>query len=225
MNKKALAFLFLFFFLVSSAWFAQVGVTNKMENVRLVEHLYHYYSGNGEYNKYAVILDDPSLQWYESDPICSFHVPPSKKSDVIVFEYGFAAIAFLWRGHPQHMFWCNYSLKIISTAIPADISIQGGLGMVKDFSPASDLILLRTDKHSFKQVLRRDGMIREFPDWWDVRYISTGGLVPYEISNSILNDVMDDGFDVEISYYGEVEGVTKIWPAIYFIDVTRIIKK
>jgi hypothetical protein len=219
MNKKLLISVLLCFFVFSLGAIAE---EKKATEAPTIELLFWYSMGRGEYP--TILFDSPIIQRYESDSISTFHVPASPKSEAIFFEFGCQAIVYWWDGYIRQQFWSSPYMRMLSEVIPDDISVQYGTGLLKNHDLTHDYSSHRTDKHSYKIILRRDGMLREFPELVDVRYVSTGERVPDEIANSILNDLMDNGFDIEVFMKGEVEGVTKIWLIMFYIEVTRLSK-
>ena len=83
----------------------------------------------------------------------------------------------------------------------------------------------RPGKNTWKIILRRNGRLREYPDFgWVTTYVSTGEGVPNEIANTILNDLMDHGFDVEVTQVILAEGAEKYSRLHFYIVVTRLSK-
>jgi hypothetical protein len=201
---------------------AQVKIANEKDKVTIVEHLFWYSSGNGEFHK--IVFDDPSHQSFESEPFLTFSVPPSPKSSVIFFELGIhTRVTQWWEGY-FNRFFCGPRLRIYSELLPNDIEITTGINLEEViYSP--ETLGGGADKNNWKIILRKDGLLREFPDWWWVRYKSTGEPVPNEMANSILNGIIDNGFNVEFYLAGEVWSVKGLMNYLFYIEVTRLSKQ
>ncbi|UCE21535.1 MAG: hypothetical protein JSV46_04775 [Candidatus Aminicenantes bacterium] len=223
MSKKLLVSVFLCFFVFS---LGMIALEKEEEKSTIIELLFWYSAGRGEYyNK--IEFEDPSrIPLLESEPILTFHVPPSPKSDALFFELGSVSMATWWDGYSPLEYNSGLDLWMSSEVIPDDISVYGGgawlegMEIINHPKPVG-----RPGKNTWKSILRRDGMLREYPDNWFVVYKSTGEPVPKEIANSILNDMMDNGFDVEVTQKLMVEGVKQSWLLHFYIDVTRATKK
>ncbi len=217
MNKKLLVSVLLFFFVFSLGVIAQ-----EKEKAPTIEYLFWYHSGRGEYYNHTV-LDDPGILRFRSEPLLTFNVPPSPKSDTIFFEIGSLSDVVWWSGYSPQRFWSSLYFEIFSEDIP-DFYATIGCNLEGDAAVTHPERSVRPGKNNYKLILRRDSVLREFPDWWIVRYVSTGERVSNEIANSVLNDFIDNGYDVEVSVGGETEGVKEFELLSFYIEVTRLSK-
>ncbi len=221
MNKKLLVSVFLCLFVFS---LGMIALEKEEEKAPIIEHLFAYFSGRSEFLNHTY-LESPTPLLYESETLFAFHVPASPKSDAIFFELGYSSYVWWWSGYSPQMFQAALYVRIVSEIIPDDIYIYNGGGKVFDVAITHPYNTSKPGQHSYKIILRKDGLLREFPDWWEVRYVDTNWLVPYEKANSILNDLIDNGFDVEAFTKGEVEGVKEFMLLTFYVDVTRAMKK
>jgi hypothetical protein len=204
-------------------------VISAEEKIPVIEHIYWEVGGLFDF----IVPENPELSDFLSPEILfAFHVSPSPKSDAIFFELGGQSRLRWWTDYPQPAdknYWCGYRITITSSAIPDDIyvwnqpSLHHMRGEVIEPYPMQ---WHRSVKNTIKLAIERDAFLREFvfrP--LQITYISTGEYVPNEIANSILNDLMDKGFDVEVTLAGQTEGVKECHLCSGWIHVTRISKK
>ena len=64
-----------------------------------------------------------------------------------------------------------------------------------------------------KRRVAKTLMEREDPGWWVIEYNNGGGSLPNNQLRRILNLLIDNGFDVEVSFVtlGKMWGITDVW--------------
>jgi hypothetical protein len=62
---------------------------------------------------------------------------------------------------------------------------------------------------------------KDYVDWWAVRDINAGNLLPENEAKNILKKLINNGFAVEVWANGIVEGVKSFWITAS-VHVTRI---
>ena len=213
-------------FLVSAVICVFVSALGLMaqEKVRVYEHLAFVQTGYGE-TILETYLDNPDYFTFQSGPFLSCSVPPSPKADAIFFEFWGQSIHEWWVGYDPQSFSANIKVKLVSNLIPPDIEVYWyhgltGISGITHNSPGPD-----RNKRTWKFILRRDSMLRAFTDWWDIRFISTGQQVPNNVAQGILNNLMNNGFNVEISVLGNCQGVNYFSFYAFEVEVTRLVKK
>ena len=113
--------------------------------------------------------------------------------------------------------------KIISPIILANIEIDTGYNLLgANYNESSDGLYERLSnrgKRSTKFIMRRNNV-----DYWFFEYKDSEEDVSEEIMISIINSLMDNGFDVEVYIKGETLGVRQFILAHLAVEVTRISK-
>ena len=217
MNKKLLGAAIICIFMSALGLGAQ-------EKVYVYEHLAWAQTGLGKYIL-DTLLDNPAKFVFESGPFLSFSVPPSPKAQAIFFEFWGQSLHRWWVGYTPQSFSAVVKFKFISDLIPAVIEVYYAHGLteivgITHSSSASD-----RNKRNWKVILRRDSMLREYTDGWDIRYTSTGEKVPNDIAQGILNELIDKGFNVEVSLSGDCQGIKEFTFYAFQVEVTRLVKK
>ena len=218
MRKRLFVLVAVCLFLVSSWGLAQ-------EKNMVIEHLGWFQTGFGE-NIIPTSFSAPTSSPipFASAAFLTFSVPPSPKSDAIFFEFwGQSLHRWFFESTPQ-IFSVNVILKIISPLIPADIVVTATYGLantrnIQHINSSED-----RNKRSWKFILRRDGMLRPYPDWWFVKY-ADGTDVEKTHAQALLNNLLDSGFDAEVSAAGESQNMRSFQLYAVAVEVTRLIRK
>jgi len=212
MNKRLLMSVFL------CILFCSLGILAE-EKASVIEHVFWDMEVWFNYT----YLDDPGFQEYESEPLFTFYVPPSSKSEAIFFDFGCQSHIWWYGKHKSRVYWSTLKIEIFSEVIPDNMLVYTTLGMesvTHETLPMNG----RPNKATYKLVMRKDDfLIASYPTWY-VKYES-GENVPNEIANNILNDLIDNGFDVVVSVFGRTEGVEEYVLVTAWIHVTLATKK
>ncbi len=212
MNKKILVSVFLCLFLSSFTMLAE-------EKLQVIEHV--FWDEEVLFN--YTYLETPDYREYESDTLFAFQVPPSPKSKAIFFDFGCQSHIFWYGGYTPRLYDSRLKINIISDVIPDNIIFYNTCGME---SVTHELLPMdgRPNKTTYKMAMRRDDFLLASYPSWNVEYVS-GENVPNEIANNILNDLIDNGFDVEVLVIGKTEGVEEYVIISAWMHVTRALKK
>ena len=221
MNKKLLVSVFFCFFTFSLGTVA----TEEKGKGKIIEHLVWAETQRDTYIFYKTIPDpqDDLIFEIQSDPFMTFHVPPSPKSEGLLI--GCFAHAMVKKSDSDRR---NTDIGVfyrcISDVIPEDIEVLGVNINVHfretNFSLDYDIAPVRYIRIQ-KLYMRRNSM-----DWWYVGYKGRRWQrVPDDIALIILNNLIDNGFDVEAWIEGTIQGLRYIRYGIVRFDVSRIMKK
>lgn len=213
MHKKLWVSVFLCLLAFSSGMRAQ-------DKVPVIENLFY---------RSVVVFNETYLQspvrtnFESSEPLFTFHVPPSPKSEAIYFDFGCQSSIEWWLGYAPQTYWSGNNIKIISKVIPDDIDVYMKIGM----DGVHDMIHThegecRTNRTSWKLDMTRDAFLNQpiYPPWY-INYKATGERVQDDIANDILNRLIDKGFDVRVTSFGVAEGVKYFYLVTAWIHVTR----
>jgi len=209
--KKRLWVLVSLFFAVSFGLLGQVGGGKSVEHLVWVDTL-------REDALDLKIAEYPNWAEFKSLPFLTFNVPASPKSTAIFFET---------RGHAL-VEWSNYlidtteavcwiNLRIISNLIPENIEVGTGAMVVRQVEKNSLLFEDTIRSWDSRKYILRKG----YTDWWVVRNIITGEVLPDRDAKAILKKLIDNGFTVEVWANGMVQGVKSVW-IMANVHVTRI---
>jgi hypothetical protein len=207
-----------FFCLFSLIFVLSLGVAAEVKPPTL-EHI--FWKMSGWFNDTT-----PSVAGnFESPLFISFSVPPSPKSECVFFEFGSQSL-LQWIPSVTQSFWSGYRFKFMSAAIPAGFTVENttSLEWVSDqgFMRQGQF---RTNKTSYKWAIVRDGFLENYVFRPLQIKDANGSYVPDKIANGILNDLLDSGFEVEITVVGYAQGVQNFILLSGWIDVTRSGKK
>ena len=210
MNKKLLVSVFLFFFVFSS-WMLPG------EKTYIKEFLGLYFSPGYDYE--FIPKDYRLEESFESGPLLTFDVPPSPKSKAIHFDI-FTHVFFKWSDYIDRNVTFSSWINIISDVIPSGIEVwvSNYLDTVgeKNVGGNYDTSFRRSRKRVWR-IMRRDSL-----DW----NVQEGGEdVSEERELEILNNLIDNGFSVEIYQWGTAQGVLHYIFLTCQIEVTRITRK
>ena len=225
MQKRLLVSVVVVLFILAIGGLAQgiVFEEKDKEKILVYEHLNWTQTGYGE-----VILDTrletPNPYSFESGPFMTFNVPPSPKATALFFELWGQSIHYWVTGYSPQTFYALVTMKLVSNLIPNGINVYMLHGLTGIRGIYHDNFQSDRNKRNWKVILRRDSMLRQYTDWWDIRY-DNGSRVPKEQAQVILNDLIDNGFDVEISLSGDMEGVRRFFFYSFQAEVTRLVKK
>lgn len=220
MNKKLLVSVLLFCFVFSSIMLAQKG------EAKSIEHLLWILGGRSGIGYYFYPNDFTSRENFESDPLMTFHVPASKNYDALFFQTWATAQVVWEKDSPvyERAVRAFFYLRIISPLIPNNIDIFGGGSVIATAESKADGIYEKKglrDTRYRKFILTRDNV-----DYWYVmdtvsgEYINDDGLI-----FPILNNLIDNGFDVEVFTEGFIQGARYFTLFPFFsIEVTRLWK-
>jgi len=212
MNKKLLVSAFLFFFIFSSWMLAS-------EKTYIKEFLGFHYSPGYDYE----ITPDHTLpSGFESVPFLTFYVPPSPKESNAIFFDIFAQVIFKWSGLLDRIAHSKIVLNIISDVIPSDIWVYATNAVLsvweKNLEGNYDTDFRRSWKRNWR-IMERNNL-----DWFYVES-KLGDEVSDERKTKIINDLIDNGFSVEINTEGTIQGVSILIFLTCQVEVTRINKK
>jgi hypothetical protein len=156
----------------------------------------------------SVAITDPTAPLdFQLSPFLSFHVPASKASQALFFDC-WGQVLYRWSTYQEHRVSATPVLRLRSNEIPANIDIYSAFGVmtVGESNNAADQSLAPSRQARYMRfILRRDQV-----DWWYVVDKTTGAQVPDAVAVPILDALMDDGFDVEVSAIGTVRGVSSL---------------
>lgn len=229
MNKKAFIVGVSVFLLASSLAIAQVVEFDDRDRDRgrekelIYQHLNWAYTGYGEMIL-DTRLDSPDTYSFESSPFITFSVPPSPKAEALFFELWGQSHHYWHIGYFPQKFYAHAKMNIVSDLIPDGINVYLINTLTEIFGISHESLQRDRNKATGKFIMRRDSLLREYPDWWYVRY-DDGTVVPGELAQSILNSLMDNGFDVELSVAGYAECVRRFFFYAFQVEVTRLVKK
>jgi hypothetical protein len=191
--------------------------------VMVSEHLNWVQTGYGEY-VLNTTLSSPVYYSFNSDPFLTFKVPPSSKAEALFFEVWGQSIHYWWVGYSPQQFSGRVNIKLVSSRIPAGVTVYCHYGITGIYGITHESEIADRSKRSGKFILRRDSMLREFIDWWDI-LDADGSRAPRDQAQIIVNDLIDNGFDVEISVEGFAEGVKQFLFYGFTVETTRLVKK
>jgi hypothetical protein len=187
--------------------------------------LEHIYWGEGAFFN-STTTSGPEALPFESPLFLSFSVPALPKSEALLLEYGVQS-SILWYLDVPQSFWSGYHLIIKSQVIPEGISVETMFAIdgVRDIVH-THTDYCRTNKTSFKWIIKRGGFLENyvFPPL-QITYIATGDYVPDDIANTILNDLFNYGFTVDVTVFGQAVGVQKFYLVSGWIQVTSMTKR
>ncbi len=192
------------------------------EKPDMLEHI--FWKMGGFFNE--TTLSGPGPFGYESPLFMSIQVPPSPKSDEVFFEFGVQS-SVQWMQGVTQSFWSGYRFVFKSSVIPANISVENttSLDGVNDpglFRQGQS----RTDKTTYRWTVVRDGFLKDYVFLpLSITYVDSGQLVPNDLANDILNSLLDNGFEVDITVVGVARGVQSFYLVSGWMDVTRSVKK
>jgi len=220
MNKKLLVSVLLCFFVFSLGMIA-----DEKPKAKTIEHLVWAHTGAGNFFHYT-IFDNCDLAHFETSPFLTFHVPLSPKAEALLFEFQGMSMILWWTGCTPQNYGTVLKTRLFSEVIPDDIQVH----IQFTFDPSSPSNFTgdnwqRMPKRYVKVILRRDGLLGEFPDYWEVRYVNSGDFVSPDKAQGILNDLMDNGFYAEVWASGHTAGIREFFLGFYHVEVTRLVKK
>ena len=156
----------------------------------------------------------------KTEPFMVITIPPSPKSDALFFkpqQKGSFKKAF----SEYRKASCYLDMTIISDFIPPNVEFFVWIGLFKldehNLGGSYDLSK-RPVYRELELMLKRDKI-----GWWNIVY-KTGGRVPEEEAFPIIDKLIDNGFEVEISYDGYVQGIKEVLLGPFLIEVTRVSK-
>lgn len=217
MNKKILVSVSLFLFVLS------LGVFATAEKPSVIEFLVREHMV--DLNLFEFIpLDSTQHESFVSGALLTLHVPPSPKSEGIFFFLG----SQLWYKRTSYnirradaIVW--FELK--SDIIPENIEIYSGQTLldIYETNNAGDYSLNQERSwRNTRSMMKRNYTEVNLLGEMFVRYRGGGGPVPNEIAIPLLNSLIDNGFDVEISTSGAITGVEWIKCVQITMEVTRL---
>jgi hypothetical protein len=215
MNKKILVSLFI------CLVFIAFGKANAQSTVELVA--YHE-NGVSEWPWWEQSFDPYVWTRFDTGPLLTLHIPPCKKSKALVFEAvmqgQFTEIPY----STETFFNCNHKYNIISDKIPDHIEVFTLIGLGFHKSPVEGIRNILDDGR--KRRVTKCLMERNKSGFWAARDKNTNQWLPDDQVIPILNDLIDKGFDLEVSFVsiGEMTGITDIWFGGSSIFISRINK-
>jgi hypothetical protein len=192
--------------------------TTKPKNIKFLA--WAQSSGSVEAFKY-IPSDSTILEHYTSDTILTCTVPPAPKADALFFET-WTQVMLGWSDYSKRFANGRLYIQLISEVIPDNISISylQGIPTVRETNFANNYsIYYNRERRNLKMILRRDNF-----DWWNIIYTDTEGPVPDNIALDIINNIIDEGFDIHVWVKGDVQGLNFIYFLPIQIEVTCITK-
>jgi hypothetical protein len=148
---------------------------------------------------------------FDTGPLITVHVPACKSAQALVFEAfmqgQFAEVA----NSPETFFNCNYKYTLISNSLPQNISVSLLVGLGAHKSPIDGIRAPLEDRR--QRRVTKTLLERKDPRWWAIEDKNGGGPLPLDQVHQILNLLLDNGFDVEISFVtiGTMQGIEDVW--------------
>lgn len=220
MNKKLLVSVLLCFFVLVLGMLAQ---EKKEEKGKIIEHL--VWADTGHQVAWELEITNPAVRTpFFQDSILTFHVPASPKSDILFIE-GWSQAQVKWSDYEIRNTFVIVWFEFISDVIPDGIWIGSGITnpTVYETNNAHDYDLqymTRRLRRYNKVIMRRNSI-----DSWTVKYEETWEDVPEEDAVRIINNLIDNGFDVKVDIDGHTQGADYVsfWNIVF--EVTRLSKK
>ena len=215
MNKRLLISVFLCFFILTLGGFAQ----KKGEKVRTYEFLLRADVWGGAWEEELTDWGNETEIYTEIFHLG--HVPPSPKTEMMFFEY----VGSFW------FEWTNLEFRRVVLAVYTvfssdnipDYEILGGAWYLqKGETNYSHNEPLGIERHPFSDRLP---MWRDRVEWWWVVYKGTENRVPEEEALPIINEFMDNGFDVGYQIWVRAKGVHLVGLQYLGLEVSRLSKK
>lgn len=217
--KKKLFVLVTVCLLMAASW----GLCQEKEKVQVIEHLGYVNTGQWLYNEFHQV---PTYSEFNVEPFITLHVDSSPKAEAIFIEF-WGQTGYTWNATSStgsaQMLSVSCIIKLISPLIPDNIEVITTYGLAGEFSIQhieSPPGLQERVKRSWKFSLDRQSL-----GWWIVRYIDSHISVPTDQAQIILNDLIDNGFDLELSAEGYTDGVKWFLLYAFQVEVTRLVKK
>jgi len=195
------------------------------ERMRTIEFIAKESTGFVPYPPYSYEARSPeSEESIELGSLLTVHVPPMQKHDTIFFELA-ARCSYTWSGYELRKTKVGVNLQLINPdIIPEDMEIQHGLGIPWD--TVENNTMNKGTEHfwrSFKFAMKRNCDCGWKSDYLAV-YYKTGDLVPEEVAIPIINALTDNGYDIEITISGTIQGVNKMSLGGANLEITRLSK-
>jgi hypothetical protein len=219
MLKKLSLLAFCIVGLSSQSWAQQIGPVGPAA----IEYLAFASTGDGLV--WGEWLDPSVRTSFVSPVLLSFNVPPSPKSPAVFLEI-WGQYIFNWS--PGSIRICRpvINFKITSPAIP-NIEFTQGYGVPPVYDEtnyAGDHAYLTDfgDRHKgyIKMPLIRGSLV-----WWWVLDKNTGKRPPDNEILAYIDQIIDNGFTVELWASGSVQGMNRIQAFAFQAEVTRLSKK
>ena len=161
------------------------------------------------------------VEFESSEPFFTLHVPPSPRSEMIIFEYGCQSLVTWWEGDYRQEYYSEFHYYPSSSVIPENINVDFGNGVDQSGEPFHGHENGRTRRTSYKWAIIKDGFLNQHVFYpMNIRYKS-GGRVPDAEANEILNNLIKKGFDLKVTVFGMAEGVRNFYTVSGWIYIMR----
>ncbi|MFX0203158.1 MAG: hypothetical protein ACFFCW_44200, partial [Candidatus Hodarchaeota archaeon] len=153
-----------------------------------------------------------------TEPFMVISVPPSPKGDALFFRP--QLVGYFKKAISEYrQASCHLDMNIVSDLIPSNIEvlILIGLYQLNEHNLGGSYDLSRIPVHREPKVMLKRNKV----GWWNVVY-KTGGRVPEQEAIPIINDLIENGFEVEIYYDGYIQGIEQVVLGPFWIEVTRV---
>jgi len=155
-----------------------------------------------------------------TEPFMMISVPPSPKSDALFFRPQLKG-SFKKAFSEYRKASCYLNMIFISDLIPSNIEVFMWIDLYKldEHNLGGSYDLSRISVHREPKVMLKRNKV----GWWNVVY-KTGGRVPEQEAIPIINNLIENGFEVEINYDGFIQGIEQVLLGPFWIEVTRVSK-
>lgn len=214
MTKKLFISLFLFLFVFSLGIIA-----TEKDKANTIELLVWEEMGRDQPWILLWYPEEPyNLTDFDTGPFMVKHVPPSPKGEMLFFAVQLIGHFSKLSAATEFRYACFNRWYIYSDVIPSNVEVFLYVTLCYCI-PENQTVVGGRQLRYAKVSMRRNSV-----DWWEVRYKDTNEMLPKEESISILNNLIDNGFDVEFSCEGWVQGVERVRIAPFWIEITRVLK-
>ncbi len=218
MKKLALLGLCVVGFLLPS-WAQQMGPVGPAA----IEYL--AFASTGDDLAWSEWLDPSARTTFESPVLLSFNVPSSPKSPAVFLEI-WGQYIFFWTPNSIRICRPVVNFRITSPAIPNIEFSQGyGIPPVYDETNYSGNHTYLTDFGDRHKGYVKMPLIRGSLEWWWVLDKNTGKRPPDNQILAYINQIIDNGFTVELWAGGSVQGANRIHAVAFQAEVTRLVKR
>ena len=220
MNKKLLVSVFLCLFVFSLGMFAQKkeeksGAYELLLRTDIVDGFNGGVTWDFEPDNSAV------LTTFNSHLINMGHVPPSPKSEALFFEI-WCQYRYKWNTNTVRIAYAGPTYIISSPVIPVGIEVS--LDEYRFLRSDTNIAGNSSTRHEREHIISKIGMWRDKVDFWWIWNTETQSEVDGEEAISILNKLIDSGFDVFHQTWGQIQGADWIYLRWVSLEVSGIVK-
>ncbi len=213
MNKKLLVSIFLCFFVFSICIIAQ-------DHPSSIKHLVFAQTPPKAPGWVYYPNDDEVTEQLPEETFLTFHVPSSPSSNKLFIETWSSTLVG-WTTWNTRYISLAAKFRVSSDVIPRGIEVWVAIGLVRSSERNAMNYADRGSNYYYRSA--KWIMSRNSIGGWNFGYTDSEQPVPEELALSILNDLINKGFDLEVSTIGLVQGSDLIY--LYFsAEVTGITK-